>query len=156
LAGQVKRSFTVSAIDDECKKAFQDFWSDFKDARHFNPATDRLALVTLRGTNTLLEYFAGLLDAARAAPDAAEFERRLATKGFLNAQSIKYAKVIRTIIGAVEGRSIAIDELWPFLRVLHVLSLDLNTATQQTEASMKTLLAHTAGGGDAVAAATES
>ncbi len=156
LAGQVKRSFTVSATDDECKKAFQDFWADFQDAGHFNPATDRFALVTLRGTNTLLEYFASLLDAARAAPDAAEFERRLATKGFLNAQSIKYANAISTIIGAVEGRSVSVGELWPFLCILHVLSLDLNTATQQTEASMKTLLAHTAGGGDAIAAATES
>jgi hypothetical protein len=150
LAGQVKRSFTVSATDDECKKAFQDFWADFKDAAHFNTATDRIALVTLRGTNTLLEHFAGLLDAARAARDAAEFEQRLATKGFLNAQSIKYANEIRTIVGTIEVRSVSVGELWPFLRVLHVLSLDLNTATHQTEASMKTLLAHTAGGGDAV------
>ena len=156
LAGQVKRSFTVSATDEECKKAFQDFWADFKDAGHFNPATDRFALVTLRGTNTLLEYFAGLLDAAHAARDAEEFERRLATKGFLNAQSIKYAKEILTLIGAVEGRSVSVGVLWPFLRVLHVLSLDLNTATQQTEASMKTLLAHTADGGDAITAATDS
>lgn len=156
LAGQVKRSFTVSATDDECKKAFQDFWADFKDATHFDPATDRFALVTLRGTNTLLEHFAGLLDAARAARDATEFEQRLATKGFINSQSIRYAKEIRTIINGVEGRGLSVGELWPFLRVLHVLSLDLNTVTQQTEASMKTLLAHTAGGGDAIAAATDA
>lgn len=156
LAGQVKRSFTVSASDDECKKAFKDFWADFKDAEHFNPATDRFALVTLRGTNTLLVYFAGLLDGARGAGDATEFERRLTTNGFLNAQSIKYAEEIQTIVGAVERRSVSFGELWPFLRVLHVLSLDLNTATQQTEASIKTLLAHTAVGGDAIAAATDS
>ncbi|WP_434047590.1 MULTISPECIES: nSTAND1 domain-containing NTPase [Sorangium] len=156
LAGQVKRTFTVSATDDECKKAFQDFWADFTGAGHFNPATDRFALVTLRGTNTLLEHFAGLLGAARAAPDAAEFERRLGTRGFLNAQSIKHAKEIRTILSALEGRSVSVSELWPFLCVLHVLSLDLNTATHQTEASMKTLLAHTAGGADSVAAATDS
>jgi hypothetical protein len=156
LAGQVKRSFTVSATDKECKKAFQDFWADWKDAGRFNPATDRFALVTLRGTNTLLEYFTGLLDAARAARDAAEFEQRLATKGFVNAQSIKYANEIRTIVGAVEGQSVSVGELWPFLRVLHVLSLDLNTATQQAEASMKSLLAYTAGGEDPIAAATDS
>ena len=30
LAGQVKRTFTVSATDDECKKAVQDFWKDFQ------------------------------------------------------------------------------------------------------------------------------
>ena len=28
LAGQVKRTFTVSATDDECKKAILDFWRD--------------------------------------------------------------------------------------------------------------------------------
>lgn len=156
LAGQVKRSFTVSAANDECKKAFQDFWADFKDVAHFNPATDRFALVALRGTNTLLDHFAGLLDAARAARDAAEFAQRLAIRGFLNAHSINYAKEILTIISAVEGRSVSASELWPFLRVLHVLSLDLNTATQQTESSMKTLLAHTADGGDVIAAATDS
>lgn len=156
LAGQVKRSFTVSATDEECKEALQDFWADFKDGGHFNPTTDRFVLATLRGTNTLLEYFAGLLDAARGARDAEEFERRLATRGFLNAKSIKYANEIQTIVSAIDGRSISVGELWPFLRVLHVLSLDLNTATRQTEASMKTLLAHTAGGGDAIAAATDS
>ncbi|MFV8754742.1 AAA family ATPase [Nannocystaceae bacterium ST9] len=156
LAGQTKRSFTVSATDEECKKAVQDFWADFKDTSRFKPAMDRLVLVTLRGTNNLLEYFAGLLDAARAATDASDFELRLTTKGFLNAQSIKYAEAIRTIIGAKEGRSVAISELWPFLRVLYVLSLDLNTATQQTESLIRTMLAHTIGGGDAVATATES
>jgi hypothetical protein len=30
LAGQAKRTFTVSAADDECKKAVQDFWKDFR------------------------------------------------------------------------------------------------------------------------------
>lgn len=28
LAGQVKRSFTISAADDECEKAIGDFWKD--------------------------------------------------------------------------------------------------------------------------------
>lgn len=54
LAGQVKRSFTVSAADDECKKAIQDFWKDFKNSDRFSRANDRLLLVTLRGTNTPL------------------------------------------------------------------------------------------------------
>ncbi|MHB1799054.1 MAG: hypothetical protein ACYCUI_12240 [Vulcanimicrobiaceae bacterium] len=30
LAGQVKRTFTVSAADEECQKAILDFWQDFK------------------------------------------------------------------------------------------------------------------------------
>ena len=156
LAGQVKRSFTVSATDDDCKKAFQDFWTDFKNPHRFSPAADRFALVTLRGSNTLLEYFAGLLDAARAAADGAEFERCLATNGFLNAKAVQYGQEIRSIIGAMEGGSVSAADIWPFLRVLHILSLDLNTSTQQTEASIKTLLAHTANGEDPIRAANES
>jgi len=156
LAGQVKRTFTVSATDDKCKKAVQDFWKDFGNPRQFSKAVDRFALVTLRGTNTLLEHFSGLLDCSRAARDGAEFERRLATPGFLSAKAVKYCDEIRTIIGEVEGRIISAAEIWPFLRVLHVLSLDLNSSTQQTEATIKTLLAHTTGEQDAIGAAGTS
>lgn len=152
LAGQVKRSFTVSASNAESCQVFQDFWADFKKKELFSSATDRLVLVTSRGTTTLLEFFGGLLDTARAARDVAEFERRLSTPGLLNAKAIGYSEEIRAILGGVEGQDVSLGELWPFLRVLHVLSLDLNTSTRQTEAAMKTLLALTAGDG-AVAAA---
>jgi len=156
LAGQVKRTFTVSSTDDECKKAVQDFWKDFKNPQIFSLTADRFALVTLRGTNTLLEHFSGLLDCSRAARDGIEFERRLATPGFVSAKVGHYCNEIRTIISETEGRSISAAEVWPFLRVLHVLSLDLNSATRQTEAMIKTLLAHTTGEQDAIGAADVS
>lgn len=153
LAGQVKRTFTVSATDDECKKAVQDFWKDFKSPQHFTPDADRFALVTFRGTNTLLEHFSGLLDCARAARDGAEFESRLGTAGLLSAKAVEYCNEIQTIVGQVEGKSVTAADIWPFLRVLHVMSLDLNSATGQTEAAMKTLLAHTTEEQDAIGAA---
>lgn len=156
LLGQVKRSFTVSATDEECTHAIQDFWKDFKNGNQFSPAADRFALVTLRGTNTLLEHFSGLLDCSRAARAAAEFEARLATPGFLSAKAVQYCADIRTIIGGCEGKSVSAAEVWPFLRVFHVLSLDLNSATRQTEAMIKTLLAHTASEQDAVGTAEAS
>lgn len=149
LAGQVKRSFTVSAADEECKKAIQDFWKDFKDSERFSPADDRLVLVTLRGTNTLLEHFVGLLDCARAARDGAEFERRLATKGFISNKAVHYCGELCKIIADLEGRAVAAADIWQFLRLLHVLSLDLHTSTQQTEAQIKSLLALTVTEGDA-------
>ncbi len=156
LAGQVKRAFTVSATDDECKKAVQDFWKDFKNPQQFTLAADRFALVTLRGTNTLLEHFSGLLDCSRAARDGAEFERRLATPGSLSAKAVHYCDEIRTIIGESEGKSVSAADAWPFLRVLYVLSLDLNSSTRQTEAAIKTLLAYTTGEQDALGAAEAS
>jgi hypothetical protein len=156
LVGQVKRTFTVSASDGECKKAIQDYWKDFSSGQVFSPAADRFALITLRGTNTLLEHFAGLLDCARAARDAGEFEHRLATPGFLSAKAVEYCGEVRAIVGEREGRSVSAGDVWGFLRVLHVLSLDLNSATGQAEAAIKSLLAHTATEPDALGAAESS
>ncbi|HEY7326645.1 MAG TPA: hypothetical protein VH592_03325 [Gemmataceae bacterium] len=156
LLGQVKRTFTVSASDEECKKAVQDFWKDFQNAASFSSASDRFALVTFRGTNTLLEHCAGLLDCARAARDGAEFEARLKTPGFISAKAVSYCDEIRAIIGESEGREVAAAELWPFLRVFHVLSLDLNSGTRQTESAIKPLLAHTTSEPDALGTADAS
>ena len=84
LASQVKRTFTVSANDSECKKTIQDFWQDFSNPQQFSPDSDRLALVTQLGTTTLLQHFNSLLNCARASRDAADFEHRLNTTGFIN------------------------------------------------------------------------
>lgn len=156
LAGQVKRSFTLSATNEECSKTIHDFWRDFKNTEQFSPARDRLALVTLRGTNTLLEYLCGLLDCSRAARDEADFERRLGIGGFVHAKSVAYCDQIRQIIGEIEERDVSAADVWPFLRVLHVLSVDLNNATRQTEAMMKSLLAFTTDERDPVYAADAS
>ena len=84
LAIQVKRSFRVSAKDPECKKTIRNFWKDFNDSQQFSPARDRFALVTRLGTTTLLQHFTGLLNCARASRDAADFEHRLNTPGFIS------------------------------------------------------------------------
>ena len=141
LVGQVKRSFTISAADEECKKAIGDFWNDFKKADPFNAQHDRLVLMTLRGTNTLLENFVGLLDCARGAADGEDFERRLSLAGFISKKSVHQCNELCEIVSKLEGTPVAAKDLWPFLRVLHVLSLDLHTSTRQTEAHIRTLLA---------------
>ena len=156
LVGQVKRSFTISAADDECKKAIGDFWKDFKQADPFNPQHDRFVLVTLRGTNTLLENFVGLLDCARGAADAEEFQRRLSLDGFISKKSVHQCNELCHIVSALEGTPVIAKDLWPFLRVLHVLSLDLHTSTRQTEAHIKTLLALKSTDSDPVASATSA
>ncbi|KVR36457.1 AAA family ATPase [Burkholderia ubonensis] len=156
LVGQVKRSFTISAADEECKKAIGDFWKDFKKADPFNPEYDRFVLVTLRGTNTLLENFVGLLDCARGAADGEEFQRRLSLDGFISKKSVHQCNELCRIVSALEGTPVTAKDLWPFLRVLHALSLDLHTSTRQTEAHTMTLLALKATDPDPVASATSA
>src|SRR5439155_9286784 len=138
-----------------CVLAVTDFWKDFNGA-HFSKEHDRLALVTLRGTNTLLEHFVGLLDCARAARDGAEFEQRLGTEGFISNTSVRYCGELQKIIGDVEGKPVTAADIWPFLRTLHVVSLDLHSSTRQTEAHIKSMLALTATEGDPVVSATAS
>jgi hypothetical protein len=154
LVGQVKRSFTVSAADEECKKAIGDFWKDFKEADPFNPQHDRFVLMTLRGTNTLLENFVGLLDCARGTADGDEFERRLSLDGIISKKSVHQCNELCEIVGTLEGTPVTAKELWPFLRVMHVLNLDLHTSTRQTEAHVKTLLALKSSDPDPVTSAT--
>lgn len=153
LAAQVKRNFTVSSSDAACKKAFADFWADFQNRDVFDPEFDRLALITLRGTNTLLDKFAGLLDCARASADGADFARRLSVEGLLSKKARKQAEAVRTIIKESSEEPLSDDDFWRFLCVLDVISLDLNTQTVHHEASIKKLLAQTSSEPNQIAAA---
>ena len=143
LAGQVKRTFTISTADEQCRKTIGDLWNDFKSDGPFSLTTDRFALVVQRGTKNLLDHFIRLLDCARAASDDADFAHRLKTPGFVSKQAFGYCSDLCTIIGEIEGSSITPMEIWSFLRILYVLNLDLATSTRQMEAHIKTLLEYT-------------
>ena len=102
------------------------------------------------------EHFGGLLDCARAARDGTEFEQRLATKGFISTKAVQYCRTLQKIISDIEGKPVSAADVWSFLRVLYVLSLDLFSATAQTEALVRSLLARTVTAGDALAVAGTS
>ncbi|WP_019594344.1 hypothetical protein [Thioalkalivibrio sp. ALM2T] len=154
LAAQVKRQFKISEKNEDCKKAFGDFWADFN-GPEFDPDRDRFALVTLRGTSALLDGFNSLLDCARASMDPTDFMRRLEVDGFLSKTARHYSTTIRRILDDT-GAPPTDEQFWRFLSVLHVVSFDLNTASAQNEAWIKSLLAATANGGNPLAVAEES
>ncbi len=144
LACQVKRTFRVSAKDPDCKRAIQGFWRDFNNSQQFSPARDRFALITFLGTTNLLQHFSSLLNRARASRDEVDFKHRLDTPGFINRKSVQYCSEVRKIVGEIEGRDVSVSEVWPFLRVLHVFSLDLSSASGHAESTIKNLLTYTA------------
>ena len=105
-----------------------DFWKDFT-ASHFSKHHDRLALVTLRGSNTLLKHFVGLLDCARAARDGVEFAKRLATEGLISNNGRALLQRVAKDHWRCRGRTRSRQaDIWPFLCTLHVLSLDLHSS----------------------------
>lgn len=150
---QVKRKFTISAINTDSKKAFIDFWNDYKSNSEFDRKADRLALIVLRGTNTLLSDFNSLLDCARASIDGEDFDRRLKISGLISSKAKDYASTIKSIITDGANDTVSSDEFCNFLSLLHVISLDLNTATSQNEGLIKSLLAASSSEVDPLAAA---
>ncbi|MBI3818880.1 MAG: ATP-binding protein [Planctomycetes bacterium] len=156
LAGQSKISFTISSKDKDCREAFSGFWSDFHAHDRFDPERDRLAVITLRGTDTLLRHFNSLIDCAQAALSAADFQRRLGTDRFLHSVSRRQASEIRKIVEETAARVITDEEFLQFVRAIRVLSYDLNTTTAATESQLKSLLAFTANSHDKSSAAHET
>lgn len=148
MAVQVKSRFVVSHKDEECCKVFGDFWRDFQAGSVFQRGRDCFALIILQITNTLSGNLIPLLDSARSAINASDFFRRLSATGYLSKKAQDYCQEIRAIIETAHGSAVSDEEFWKFLQHIHLLSYDLNTSTSQTEASLKTLLAHTAVGLD--------
>ena len=97
LAGQVKRSFTVSTADEDCVKTVTDFWKDFKGPQ-FKPG-DRLVLATQRGTNTLLEHSAGCSTAPAPRATAPNSNNGVATKASYPKPPSTIAATLRTSSG---------------------------------------------------------
>ena len=140
LAGQVKRSITVSSVDAEFRNAILDFWNDLQNPAVFSVEHDRFAFVVQIGSNTLLRHFGGLLDCARAATDADDFEKRLSTPGLLSSTAIRYCDEIVAIVKDAGNHDAVRATVYPLLKATHIISLDLATSTRQSEALMKSLL----------------
>jgi hypothetical protein len=148
LAVQVKRKLVVSRQNEDFRDTIANAWKDFHAKNAFNPATDAFAIVTLRGTESLLNHFVALLDCARFCQNAEDFSKRLTSPGLLNKTAQKYYDEVCAIIEKEVGQPQAPGGVFAFLKHLYLLSFDLNSPTAQTEAWIKTLLAHTASGGD--------
>jgi hypothetical protein len=141
LACRIKRRFTVSSIDSDFKTSILDFWADLQDSALFSPDADQFAFVVQLGTNTLLREFGSLLDCARASQNSQDFEKRLATEGLISTKAVQYCDEVATILAEALGRTLGRADVFPLLRVLHILSLDLATSTRLTEGTAKSLLA---------------
>lgn len=135
---QAKRQFKVSAGDEDCVKAIQDAWIDFKSAR-FNAERDAIAIVTYLGTNRLLGDLCSLLTQARTSRSGAEFQERLVRKETLSQRSKGDYQTIREIVEKSTG-TVDTNDIWRFLTVLHVLSFDLGDVSGKDEATIRTIL----------------
>ena len=148
LAIQVKRTFVVSASNDECAKTLAAMWDDFRSTDRFDPSNDRLAIAVALGTKPILHDFAGLLDCARAAIDESDFLHRLSLRSYLSTRAKGQYAAVASILRSHSSEGVSDNDVWQFLRVVHVLSYDFGTSTAQGELLTKSLLAHIYSGDD--------
>src|SRR5579871_6742402 len=74
LAGQVKRRVAASRGNEDFAESIRGAWQDFTNKSLFAPEHDRLLIATALASKALLSYFGGLLECARAAQSAADFQ----------------------------------------------------------------------------------
>lgn len=141
LAAQIKRTFSVSASDPECRKTFLAAWNDFNNSALFNSSYDALLLITYLGTNRLLGDFGWLLTQARASASVEDFMRRRSGEGLLNKRSKADCETIQEILEGESGAAIPDDDLWKFLCAFHLFSYDLSGQSSKDEAWVRSLLA---------------
>jgi hypothetical protein len=87
LVCQCKRTFSVSALDDDCRQTFIAAWTDFHNRALFDPAHDAVVLVVHLGTNRILGDLGWLLAQVRASSSADDFNQRRLDSGLLNSRS---------------------------------------------------------------------
>ena len=141
LAIQVKRTFTVSNSNEDCRATFEGMWDDFRAGDRFVAVRDSLAVATLQGTSALLQSFSSLLESARASLDYSDFRRRLTLDGYVSKKARQQNDVVTQILRDHVGEQIDEELYWRFLRSVHVLSYDLNSPTSQTETLLLSLFA---------------
>jgi len=152
LLVSVKRGFTVSQRNEECVDVITKAWTDFNAGTEtFDINHDRIALITLRGSNTLLVDFGGLLDCARAARDYEDSSLRS-----ISQKAKEHHNSIHSILCSHCDNDIDEERVWMFLRVLCHIPLDLNTESAHTEAHIKSMLALCAVGDSGVTAAAHT
>ncbi|WP_067865661.1 hypothetical protein [Neptuniibacter marinus] len=127
LYAQIKHEITISeSIDSMFAEVINSAWKDFN-STDFSIENDSIALVTgvlpkLDVNNTL-----PILEWAKYSSDSADFIKKSKTKGFTSDAKIKRIDIFRTqLTNANEGNAITDDELWRFLKIFQVISLDLD------------------------------
>ena len=123
---QVKLNLTIGERSPQCVKTFQKFWKDFNALDRFNPANDKLLLVTTSRTNPM-NALHHLLELSRNSSGFQEFQNKLNTHGVVNSNVRRCHKVIRSIVNKIDSPNDKM--LWGFLRTIHVHFIDFSIKT---------------------------
>lgn len=136
----VKHEVKYTESDQIFRDVIADAWVDFKEPKRFTPELDAIVLATgpLASTH---QHLLTLLEFARATSSANDFYARLGRKGLISKKASEYSGLIHKLCETVARRAVDPEEIWKFLRSLHVLGYDFDQSASQDEARFKSLMA---------------
>jgi hypothetical protein len=125
LLAQIKRKFSFGD-NDLCKEVIAGAWNDFQDSELFHRQCDAFAIITGPLSQTDIDSVRPLLERARSSEHHTEFFNQIRLANFSSDSMRIKLKVIRTHINTANGSEATDEEVWSFLRHLHLLGYDLD------------------------------
>lgn len=126
LLCQVKRTLSLTAKDKEFAAVLHAAWTDFKNPGLFTEGQDAIALITTPMGGKDFQDAMTTLERARHAEDSIDFINQI-NRGIFSANQKKKLEVIRIHLKVANGSmDISDDDLWRFLKSLHILAYDLD------------------------------
>jgi len=127
LLVQIKHSISFTKKDSQMPDVIGGAWRDFNKGTHFDPTRDAIALVTGPISRADTENVCRLLELARGARDATDFDQKIRqSKAVSESQREKLDVVRHHITNANGGSSPKKEELWKFLKCFHLIGFDMD------------------------------
>lgn len=133
---QIKHLINITAADKTFSEVLSAAWKDFNNTTLFNPATDKIYLVSSGLPMVVKNHLLPLLAWAKAKDNSADFlveVTRISNKK-------KYYNLFKSIISASTA-TVTDDDVFKFLKCYEILDYDLDQPASVTKASMLTSLA---------------
>ena len=126
LSLQVKHGLSIGASQ-AFREVIAECWQMFtgRDGAAFDPSLDRLGVVVPHVTVDAKRHCLPVLETARDSVDGAAFRVRMA-RGDHSRRRSEFVGAIKSAIEDSGGPDAADDGLWRFLRVLHIVVLDMD------------------------------
>lgn len=134
LLCQIKHQLAFTKSDDGFRDAIINAWHDFDAAGLIDRTSDAIALITGPISAKAINEVRPVLEWARHCSSGEEFVAKVQTAHFSSNGKRGFVTGTREIIETSIKRRLNDDEIWTFLKLLHLLSYDFDVAYSQDEA----------------------
>jgi len=146
LLGQIRRSITLSAGNQDFGKVLSAAWRDYNNERVFAQGRDAIALITGPLSSSTINDVRELLDQARRHESPEEFLGNVEQAHFSSRAKREALSAFRTQLNAAAGKELSDNELVGFLKHFHLLGYDLDVGSGMMHAILHSLVGRDSSG----------